>query len=296
MIRVWEKRYATVRPERSGGNQRLYSEADVERLSLLKRAVDAGHSIGTVASLAVEQLQQLVSGSSVREVRPETPLPLPRAKSMVPVAASFVDDAFEATARMDAAALERVLDQASVSLGQMALLSQVISPLVQRVGEAWREGTLMVAHEHLASAVVRTFLGHVARPLALHSAAPNLVATTPAGQLHELGAVLAAACATAHGWRVTYLGASLPAEEIVNAARQCEARAVALSLVHPEDDPALPPELARLRRLLPAHVAILAGGRAVGAYQKALAEIGAVTCGSLNQLADALDQLRQGRN
>jgi methylmalonyl-CoA mutase cobalamin-binding subunit len=197
---------------------------------------------------------------------------------------------------LDTVTLERVLDEASIALGQVALLGQVIAPLVHRIGEAWRVGDLKVAHEHHATAVIRTFLGHSSRALAIHPAAPALLVTTPAGQLHELGAVMVAACASAHGWRVVYLGPSLPADEIVGAARQSGVRAVALSLVHPEDDPGIPEELARLRRLLPHEVAILAGGRACGSYRRALEGIGATQCGSLDSFALALDQLRQGRN
>jgi len=300
VIRVWEKRYATIQPQRSNGNQRLYSEAEVERLALLKQIVDAGHNIGTVARLSTEQLRSLAAESAA----PAAISTSARAASLLKSrtvhearpAGEFVQAAFAAVKEMDAVALEQVLDEASVSLGQMALLNQVISPLVQQVGAAWREGTIKVAHEHLASAVIRTFLGHVARPLALHGTAPTILVTTPAGQLHELGAVLAAACAAAHGWRVTYLGPSLPADEIVSAAKQREVRAVALSLVHPEDDPGLAAELKRLRRLLPQNVSLLVGGRAAGAYRGALSDIGATVCENLNDLATALDRLRQGRN
>lgn len=55
-IRMWERRYAVVSPARSAGNGRLYSRADIDRLLLLKSAVDAGHAIGTVAHLADEQI------------------------------------------------------------------------------------------------------------------------------------------------------------------------------------------------------------------------------------------------
>lgn len=298
VIRVWEKRYSTVQPVRSGGNQRLYSDADVERLKLLRQVVESGRSIRTVAGLSTEQLRELASDGITGPDQPvfsATRL-MPRRISPSKSSTEFGEAAFAAVGEMDAAALERVLDEASVALGQMALLNQVISPLVGRIGEAWRDGTLKVAHEHLASAVIRTFLGHAARPMAVHSSAPTIIVTTPAGQIHELGAVLAAAGAAAHGWRVTYLGPSLPVEEIVSAARQNDVRAVALSIVHPEDDPDLPAGLERLRRLLPETVTILAGGRAAGAYRKALEAAGAVICEDLVAFASALDRLRQGSN
>lgn len=56
-IRVWESRYAAVQPMRSATNVRLYRQADIERLSLLKTAVDAGHAIGTVATLTDRQIK-----------------------------------------------------------------------------------------------------------------------------------------------------------------------------------------------------------------------------------------------
>lgn len=297
LIRIWEKRYATIRPERSGGNQRLYSDEDIERLALLRRAVDAGHSIRTVAVLDTTQLRALVESVS----RPALIFPAGAGaartvNSPAKDSAAFIESAFVAVSQLDSAKLERALEEASVALGQVALLNRVIAPLVHRIGEAWRAGELKVAHEHLATAVIRTFLGHTSRPMAVHPAAPTLLVTTPAGQLHELGAVLAAACAAAHGWRVIYLGPSLPAEEIAGAARQGQVRAVALSVVHPEDDPSLPGEAARLRRLLPSDVAVLVGGRASWAYRSAFESIRAMLCDNLDQLAAALEKLRSGKN
>jgi DNA-binding transcriptional MerR regulator len=56
-LRVWESRHAVVRPTRSAGNVRLYRRADIERLSLVKAAVDAGQAIGTVAALTDRQIK-----------------------------------------------------------------------------------------------------------------------------------------------------------------------------------------------------------------------------------------------
>jgi methylmalonyl-CoA mutase cobalamin-binding subunit len=120
-----------------------------------------------------------------------------------------------------------------------------------------------------------------------------LVVATPAGQIHELGALLVGATAANLGWHVTYLGASLPAAEIAGAARQNRARAVALSLVYPEDDPRLDGELTRLHESLPPEVMLLVGGRAMPAYHDALVKIGATQVKDLSQLSSALDDLRK---
>jgi len=157
-------------------------------------------------------------------------------------------------------------------------------------------GELKIAQEHIASAVLRTFLGQVSRPIAIHPSAPGLLTTTPAGQLHELGAILVAAAATHHGWRVTYGGASLPAEDIAAVASHNRVKVVALSMVHPADDPLLAGELRRLRRLLPPAISILAGGRASHGYAEVLREIGAVSLESLSGVEDVLEALRTGGN
>jgi methylmalonyl-CoA mutase cobalamin-binding subunit len=95
-----------------------------------------------------------------------------------------------------------------------------------------------------------------------------------------------------HGWQVTYAGASLPAEEIAAVAIQQHARVVALSLVHPSDDPSLPAELRRLRRLLPADVVLFFGGRAATGYRSVIAEVGGRMIGSLAELDTAFEELR----
>jgi DNA-binding transcriptional MerR regulator len=78
-IRMWERRYGVVSPARSAGNGRLYSRADIDRLTLLKAAVDAGHAIGTVASLSDEQIQARLSEALPR------PLHSPRQQCLVAV-------------------------------------------------------------------------------------------------------------------------------------------------------------------------------------------------------------------
>lgn len=299
LIRAWERRYETTQPERSDGNQRLYCEEDIERLTLLKRATEAGHPIRTVANLPVDELRSIVAivpGGD--EPTPRSPgIPAAPAASRPPrTGPELVESALRAITSMDAATLESVLEEAVLSLGQVAVLSHVIGPLVHRVGDGWQAGTLKVGHEHLASAVIRTFLANAARPFAVHASAPMLIATTPSGQVHEIGAALVAAAAANKGWRITYLGPSLPAEEIASAALQSHARAVALSLVHPTDDPQLPEELRRLQRLLPESTTLIVGGAAVDSYEKTLQQVGAKVCRSLNEFSAVLDSLRQGSN
>jgi DNA-binding transcriptional MerR regulator len=56
-IRIWERRYAAVVPQRDAANNRLYSQEDIDRLVLIRRLVDAGHAIGQIARLTLAELE-----------------------------------------------------------------------------------------------------------------------------------------------------------------------------------------------------------------------------------------------
>ena len=57
-IRIWEKRYGAVAPDRTETNRRLYSAEDVARLGLLQSLTELGHSIGNIANLSLSRLEQ----------------------------------------------------------------------------------------------------------------------------------------------------------------------------------------------------------------------------------------------
>ena len=281
VIRVWERRYTAVTPTRSGTNRRLYTDAELERLQLLARACRLGHNIGSIARLPEERLRVLAADCMQTSVNCTD-------------AEGFVATALESIKALDTTGLESVLLRGAVSLGNQGVLCRAIAPLTCALGTAWQAGEITSAQEHFASAVIRVFLVQI-RPFALPESAPMLVVATPNGQLHELGALLVAAAAGSAGWRVTYLGAGLPAVEIAGAATQAKARAVALSVVYPEDDPDLSAELIQLHSLLPPGLALLVGGRAVSAYRSELADTKITFIGTLADLYTALNKLRTRR-
>ena len=171
-------------------------------------------------------------------------------------------------------------------------MEHVIAPLVQKIGDLWAEGSLKVVNEHMASAVIRSFLGDVLRSSEVPPGAPKMVISTPTGQLHELGAMIVATVAVAAGWEAIYFGPNLPAEEIAAAVETTGAEVVALSIVYPEDDPRIIGDMKKLRRYLPEATVIIAGGRAAPVSQEILEEINAMFIQDLHSLLDNLEILR----
>lgn len=287
LLRAWERRYGVVAPTRSEGGQRLYSDADVERLSLLRRATTLGRNIGQIAELDAETLGRLVHDDE--EARA---IPLPAAAPDLTASVdSILREAMAGVERLDSARVEAVLRQAAITLPVAALTEQVIAPLLTQVGARWHHGTLRPTHEHLASAVCRRVLSWVISQAPAAPDAPGVVVTTPAGQVHEIGGLLAATTAATEGWRVTYLGADLPAEDIAAAATLSRSRAVALSLIYPENDPAVHAELRDLAARLDPGVALLVGGSGAASYRATLDRLGIRVAPDLPRLRLILQQL-----
>ncbi|MFC1575462.1 MerR family transcriptional regulator [Gemmatimonadota bacterium] len=255
VLRAWEKRYAVVVPSRTEGGQRLYSDDDVERLSLLHRAVEGGRSISQVAVFSTADLKELVREDEAE--RRTIGLPERLDGDSAP---TVLEKAQRAMTKMDSRELERILTRAALSFSVPTVVDEIIVPLLARIGAAWESGRVGPAHEHLATVVIRQFLEWMLGTVDVGEGAPVLVAATPAGEKHELGALLSALSGAAEGWKGVFLGPDLPAEEVVAAAIQLDAGVVTLSCVDPQTAQALPGEISAIRERLPAEVLLVVGG------------------------------------
>lgn len=242
-IRAWERRYGAVQPRRSPGGTRRYTEAEVARLRMLRAAVDAGHRIGDVSHLDDAALERLVAGTLDAQAG-GVPRP-PR------------EEILEAVDALDVRHVESMLSMELHALGPVAFAREVAAPLLRAVGDRWEHGETSVASEHLASSVVRSLLGAALRGGG--PGGPRILFTTPEGERHEFGALIAAVVALGAGADVAFLGPDLPVDEVVAAADKLRPAAVALSVVGLAPGPTRR-YLAGLRRRLPGRVALWVGG------------------------------------
>ena len=254
-LRAWERRYQVSPSGRSPGGTRLYSDEDVDRLRLIKKLLDAGHSIGGVFDLSRDELARL-AGDVAPAARAE-PLEALRAKILA------------AVDHLDLSTAERLIGHASLTLDPPRLIHGVIVPTLRTVGERWQVGELHVSQEHAATALLRNVLGSMLRAGTRETTGPIVLFTTPAGELHELGALSAALLASTMGCRVLYLGPSLPADEILFAVRRARADALALSILCAGNDRTAD-ELAIVAAGLSPRVALLAGGDGARHHVEAL--------------------------
>ncbi len=227
VLRVWEKRYGLLRPVRSVGGYRLYTEADEKRvravIALRDRGVPVSDAVNRV--LAAERLGEAESAA-------------PGSPDMI------VARLLLATMTFDEPDAQAALDQA-LALPLATAIGEVLMPLLRAVGERWADGTLGVAQEHFSSGLIRRRLaartsswGHGTGPLALLSCCP--------GEHHDIPLMAFGLLLGASGWRVSYLGQDTPANDIVRTADLLKPDLIVLSATRPGVVAALDPALAAL--------------------------------------------------
>lgn len=241
-LRMWERRYGVVRPARSSGNYRLYSDRDIGLLRWLKQEVDGGTSI----RWAAERLQHRLA---VGDWPPVLPALRPGRGPSHP-AQAFVRDLFDSLVAADERRARTVLRQAEAQYDLDRLCLQILTPCLVEIGEAWHRGELRISQEHYASSFLR---GHL---LALYQAYPlprgalrAFVGCAPSEQ-HEIGALMLALFLRRGGCRVDYLGPNVETADLIQYARGQRPALIALSAS--TEGPALAMEqagagLARLR-------------------------------------------------
>jgi MerR family transcriptional regulator, light-induced transcriptional regulator len=253
-IRKWEHRYGVVRPRRDARDLRRYTEADLDRLRLLAAAVKIGISISEASALTPSGLAKLVTTKS------RATLPPSRPRQGTPDA--FTRAVLRGLERSDGEQIDRMLTAAARLLPTSEFVFDVMSPLFKTVGESWRRGTMDVAQEHLFSAIARSVVGNVMRRYAAHERMPLVAFTTPAGEPHEFGILLAALLAASEGLRVRYLGPDMPAASVARGASDAGARAVVVGAVRSRNAASLGRALKGIVDALPPTVDLWLGGKA----------------------------------
>ena len=288
VLRVWERRYAAVSPARGPQGQRLYSDADIERLALIQAATHAGRSISKVASLSTEALATLVAeDEAARERRPAAAPPVDAEMRDV------VGAALALARALDSSGLNDVLRRAASTMGVAAFIETVAAPLLRRVGDEWHAGRVTLAQEHLVSSLVHDIVAESMRSFAARNGGPRVLVATLAGERHAIGTALVGAAAAAEGWNVLYLGSDLPATEIADAAAAVGVRVVAVSIVYVQQQSVVIEELRVLRSRLPHPITLIAGGRGAAGLSTKLAAIGVRVESSIEGL---LSELRNARS
>ncbi|HYO17424.1 MAG TPA: MerR family transcriptional regulator [Dermatophilaceae bacterium] len=248
VLRAWESRYGLLRPERSAGGYRLYSEDDQNRVARMQAHLADGLAAAQAAQAAMaDELWDVATdgGDAAREVS---------GAGLSDSAGAFR----QALDALDEPAAQAVLDQLLTDFTVESVLREVVLPYLHALGDRWESGEVSIAQEHFASNVVRGRLASLARGWG-YGEGPQVLLACPPDEQHELALLVFGIVLSRKGWRVGYLGANTPMLDTIEVAAQTRPSLVVLAATTPERFTAVAPELARLVDLSPL---VLAGAGA----------------------------------
>ena len=249
-LRTWERRYGFPNPERTTGKHRQYSVAIVERLILIRQALEMGHRPRIVPA-PMEELRAITGVV-------DTPKPI---APVLPVPTSDpIRDWIQYARDLDEYALDAGLRREQAKMSLEAFVLARIVPFVEELGTSWARGELQPFQEHFATERVRDLLASSWRQLERSSRGPTVICATLPGEAHSLGLYLTAAISAVRGLRVVFLGGESPVDLIVAAIQQRGARAVLVSISSTSAGPHRVRELEELRAKLPEETQVLVGG------------------------------------
>lgn len=263
VLRAWESRYGLLKPVRSAGGYRLYSEDDQNRVRRMQVHLAGGLAAAQAAQAAIAEesrkslrIDGRVAGEGVD------------AAQQADVIADSADALRQALDAMDEPAAQKVLDRLLADLTVESVLRDVVLPFLHDLGERWEHGVVSVAQEHFASHVIRGRLAGLARGWGSGSGSRALLACPPDEQ-HDLALLAFGIVLNRGGWRVEFLGGNTPMQDTLQVTSQILPSLVVMTAHRPERFAAVVPELSALAALAPL---VLAGA---GASEELAETVGA---------------------
>ncbi len=241
LLRMWERRYQYPNPTRDENGDRVYSDAHLDKLVLVRQLVEQGRRPGKLIPLDLPALRRLL-----QEGRAEID-----ASALVRLLSMG-----------DANALRDWLQQQLIAYGLRAFIHNILSPAIKIVGDAWSSGDVAIYEEHFFT---ETVFGLVRQSLTEHyhkDGEPRVMLTTVPGEQHSLGLLMVESLLRLGGAEVVSFGAGTPFREIREAAEKLAVDVIGLSFsaaFKTEDAIVM---LHGLRPMIPPDIQIWVGGEA----------------------------------
>jgi DNA-binding transcriptional MerR regulator/methylmalonyl-CoA mutase cobalamin-binding subunit len=256
VLRMWERRYGFPKPRRDENGERQYSVVEVGKLRAIKRLMDVGMRPGKIIPLSAEELNAL---ADARVSHPRESLAPALERDVLAMLHSY-----------DVTALQHTLANLVMRQGLQKFVLDTVSPLNRAVGDAWMRGELQVFEEHLYTEQLQVALRTAINAFPRQTGVPRALLTTFPNEQHGLGLLMVEALLVPEGVQCISLGPQTPLEDVRRAAVAHKAHIVALSFSAAFPVRQATDGLSTLRRQLPAHVTLWAGGEMTRRVRKTL--------------------------
>ena len=256
VLRMWERRYGFPKPGRDDNGERQYTIADVGKLRAMKRLMDVGLRPGKIIRLSLPELNAMADSRAPA-----------RRDDLAP---ALERDILALLTSHDVPGLQTALTTCLMRQGLTRFVLETVTPLNRAVGDAWMRGELQVFEEHLYTEQLHIALRAAINAFPRQTGVPRMLLTTFPAEQHGLGLLMVEAIVVPEGAQCISLGPQTPLLDIRRAAVAHKAHIVALSFSAAFPLRQATDGLATLRRDLPQHVMLWAGGEMTRRVRKTL--------------------------
>lgn len=207
-LRAWERRYGLFSPARTSGRFRLYSDDDVTRVQEMERLIAAGIP-------ASEAARRVLTQGGAGEGQSAPPL------------VTAGQSLYGALRSLDEGAIEGAIDRVLAAADLDTAIRDIFVPALIDIGRDWEEGRLSVAQEHFSVGVLRARLMGLARGWDM-GLGPRALLACPPGEEHDVSLVMFGLALHRRGWRVTFLGANTPLDDLLDTRSRLAPRLTVL--------------------------------------------------------------------
>ncbi|MBN2213350.1 MAG: MerR family transcriptional regulator [Bacteroidales bacterium] len=204
-IRIWEKRYGIIEPQRTSTNIRTYCDLDLKRLLNISLLNQNGFKISKIANLSNDELSDKIH--HLQQNPADTESQIKR------LTLSMIE--------LDEEKFEKILSRALIQLGFEDTIIKVIYPFFQKIGILWQTNIINPAQEHFVSNLIRQkMIVAIDSEMNIdHRNYKNFILYLPEGEWHEMGLLFFAYLIKKRGHRLIYLGQSVPMNDLIEVAK-----------------------------------------------------------------------------
>ena len=200
-IRIWEKRYGILSPERTDTNIRYYNISNLKKLLNVHLLNQAGMKISNIAKLPESELLE-----KVREL-----------ESTLQGDTQYQNSLLLAMFQFDQALFENTYNKMTAESSFRRVFLDFFVPLLQKVGLDWQSDSITPAHEHFISNLIKQKL-HInierVQQTSVQIRDRVFVLFLPENEIHELGLLYIHYELILKGYRSIFLGQSVPMENL----------------------------------------------------------------------------------
>jgi len=198
-IRIWEQRYAFIKPRRTQTNIRYYSTEELKKILNISLLNKYGYKISHINKMSSGEIEEKIISLSQIQAQQER----------------IVNDMIQCMVDMDIEKFEDVLDSYISQRGFDKAITQIIFPFLERIGILWLANHINPAQEHLVTNIIRQKLIAGIETVFTHIHSDKLVLLfLPEGEHHELGLLYISYLLKTRGIKTLYLGADVPAADV----------------------------------------------------------------------------------